>query len=284
MRDGLIASTVLVLVMFAFFTTACSNRVETADEEAAKNMPDLSGIWEAPNELNSVYAKGGRADLCGEGACDEVLKLKPLDLIITLEEPQMLPWAEVIFKATRDVGGKDPNAPREDADPWFSACMPLSPAALMLSPFIAFELRQFPDVVLLLFGGVAGEADHAVRRVWLDGRGHPTDLKPTWMGHSIGKYDGDTLLVDTIGINGNRWIDPQGHPHSEALHLVERIRRVDRNSLEVEVTVDDPKAYKNSWRKKLVRLLATPGPRFWDSADCEELLQMGTHYSAESKK
>ena len=162
----------------------------------------------------------------------------------------------------------------------------MGPSALMLAFFNFVELRQFPDVVFLLFGGVAGEPDHAVRRIYVDGRGHPPDWRPTWMGHSIGKYEGDTLVVDTIGIisiNGNRLVDLQGHPQSDALHLVERIRRV-KQSLEYEVTIDDPKAYKNSWKKKLVRELAAPGPRFWDDSICEELLRMGTHYSAESRK
>jgi hypothetical protein len=158
--------------------------------------------------------------------------------------------------------------------------MPSGPAGLMLSPFNAFELQQFPDVVLLLYGG----DEQAVRRVYMDGRDHPSNGTPSWMGHSIGRYDGDTLVVDTIGLNDKPWIDLQGHPQSDALHLVERIRRVNQKSLEVEVAIDDPKAYKNSWRKKIVRELAAPGPRFWDDANCEELLQMGTHYSAEAKK
>lgn len=279
MRNGLIASTLLIPVMFALFTAGCSNRVETAGEEAA--IPDLSGIWEAPHELNPIYAKGPRFDLCGEGACDEVLELHPEQLVITVEEPQMLPWAEEIYKAAREEGSQ---RPQEGADPWFSACTSLSPAALMLSPFIAVELRQFPDVVLLLFGGTAGEGDHTVRRVYVDGRGHPSNLQPTWMGHSIGRYDGDTLVVDTIGIKGDRWIDLPGHPHTDALHLMERIRRVDQDSLEFEVTIDDPEAYKNSWAKKVVRELARSDLRFWDEANCEELLQMGTHYGAEARQ
>ena len=122
-----------------------------------------------------------------------------------------------------------------------------------------------------------------MQRVYVDGRGHPADVNPTWMGHSIGRYDGDTLVVDTIGIKGSRWIDHQGHPHSDALHLVERIRRVDENSLEFEVTIDDPTAYKNTWAKKIIREFAPPGPRIWDEANCEELLQMGTHYGAEAR-
>jgi hypothetical protein len=279
MRNYLIVSTLPLLALLVFLATGCSGRFETADQEAAKAVPDLSGIWEAPNDLNALYASGGRSDLCGEGACEEVLKLKPFQLVITLEEPQMLPWAGEIFKTTREEGSQDPNAPREDADPWFSACMPLGPSRSMLSPWVAFELRQFPDVVLLFYGD-----DHAVRRVYLDGRGHPASFKPTWMGHSIGRYDGDTLVVDTIGINDKSWVDLQGHPHSDALHLEERIRRVNQNSLEVEVTIDDPKAYKNSWRKKIVRQMAPSGPRIWDDVNCSELLQMGTHYSAEARK
>ena len=90
--------------------------------------------------------------------------------------------------------------------------------------------------------------------------------------------------MDTIGINDKAWLDDQGHPQSDALHLVERIRRVEQKKLEVDVTIEDPKAYKKSWRKKLVRPLAAPGPLFWDNTDCEELLRMGTHYSAESRK
>jgi hypothetical protein len=214
---------------------------------------------------------------------------KPQTLLwhdITVDEPQMLPWAEEKYKVAREGLPEAVPVGREEANPWFSACTPLGPSALMLAFFNAVELRQFPDVVLLLFGGIAGEPDHAIRRVYLDGRGHPPDLRPTWMGHSIGRYEGDTLVVDTIGINsinGTRWIDLLGHPHSDALHLVERIRRVNQ-TLEYEVTIEDPKAYKNSWRKKIVRELATPGPRFWDDANCEELLRMGTHYSAEAKK
>ena len=280
MRNGLIASTLLMLVTFSFLATGCSSRVETAGEEAAKTIPDLSGIWDAP--INLTPSGEQRFDLCGEPTCDALLKY-PLPHDVTVVEPQMLPWAEEKYKAAREGVPEGIPFPREDADPWFSACMPASPSLLMLSPFGDFELRQFPDVVLLLFTGTAG-GDHEVRRIYVDGRGHPSNGKPTWMGHSIGRYEGDTLVVDTIGIIGNRLIDVQGHPHSDALHLVERIRRVNQKSLEVEVTFDDPKAYKNTWRKKIVRGLAPPGPGFWEDVLCEELLQMGTHYSAESRK
>jgi len=282
MRYARITSAVLTIGLTVGMITVSPLLAQTAPgpaAEAGQTIPDLSGIWEAPNELNLVYASGGRSDICGEGACQAVLEIRPVQLIITVEEPQMLPWAEERYEASRQEGSQ---RSREDADPWFSACMPFSPTAITLSPFATIELRQFSDVVLLFFR--AADESQAVRRVYVDGRGHPSTLKPTWMGHSIGKYEGDTLVVDTIGIKGNRWIDQQGHPHSDALHLEERFRRLDQNSLEYEVIITDPTAYKNSWRKKVVRHLAHPGPRFWDSVICEELLRMGTHYGAEARR
>ncbi len=81
----------------------------------------------------------------------------------------------------------------------------------------------------------------------MDGRGHPEDPDPTWMGHSIGRWDGDTLVVDTVGFNDKTWIDPLGHSHSEALHLVERYRRVDPNTLVIDLTFEDAKAFLKPW-------------------------------------
>ena len=280
MRYDRIASAVLMIGMFTV-SPASAQTAPANQAGAAQTIPDLSGIWEAPSELNSVYASGGRSDLCDEPACQTLLGIRAGPLVITVEEPQMLPWAEEKYKASRREGNPSPTAAgREEANPWFSACIPSSPAALTLSPFTAIELRQFPDVTLLLLR--EGDGNQAVRRVYMDGRGHPANLNPTWMGHSIGKYEGDALIVDTTGIKGNRWLDAQGHPHSEALHLVERFRRVDQ-SLEYEVTISDAQAYKNAWSKKVVRQRALPGPRFWDSVTCEELLQMGTHYGAEAR-
>jgi len=101
------------------------------------------------------------------------------------------------------------------------------------------------------------------------------------MGHSVGKYEGDTLVVDTVGINDRSWIDRVGHPHSDALHLVERFRRVN-NTLEYEYTIDDPKAYKQPWTRKTVHDVLAPGTLLIEVALCEELLEMGTHYSAKN--
>ena len=109
------------------------------------------------------------------------------------------------------------------------------------------EIVQTPGRVLMLF-----EFSHFIRQIYTDGRKHNTDLGPTWMGDSIGHWDGDTLVVDTIGFNDKTWLDRAGHPHSTDLHLVERIRRVDQTTLEDDLTIEDPKAYTKPWGGQLM--------------------------------
>ena len=91
------------------------------------------------------------------------------------------------------------------------------------------------------------------------------------MGHSIGKWDGDTLVVDTVGLNDKTWLDGLGHPHSDALHLVERIRRVDHATLQFDLTFDDPKAYTKPWMGKQVFKLR-PGWEIPEHIICEDHL------------
>ena len=81
---------------------------------------------------------------------------------------------------------------------------------------------------------------HSYRQIFMDGRKHPADPDPTWYGHSIGSWDGDTLVVDTIGYNDKFWFDFDGHPHSEKLHTIERYTRTDAATLVIETTIDDP--------------------------------------------
>ena len=274
MRNRFIATAVLMLGVFSVSFLSAQN---AGSQKSSATIPDLSGVWDTPYSL-------GRNDICGEPTCRVLGNLPIPQPNIPLEEPQMTPWSEEKYQAAHE-DAQDPKSPvREEANPWFSACAPAGPALLMLTPFIATELRQFPDVVLLFFTGTAGEGDHTVRRIYVDGRGHPANWKHTAMGHSIGRYDGGTLIVDTIGISDTSWLDPQGHPHSDALHLVERFQRLDRENLEYEITIEDPKAYKNSWRRKVARRLSPPAPRFWDATNCEEILQMGTHYGAEARQ
>ena len=97
---------------------------------------------------------------------------------------------------------------------------------------------QTPQVIVIL-----QEADGGQRQIFTDGRKHTADPQPTWMGYSVGTWEGDSLAVDTVGFNDRGWLDGSGHPHSEALHIQERYRRRDFGHMDVQVTLDDPKMY-----------------------------------------
>jgi len=244
-----------------------------APQARGANAPDLSGIWEA---LGGLPDNNPETAICGiQALCAALTGVKQEANPNTSETPEMLPWAEQQYNKVREGVAPAANPPQA-LNPSWSGCMPEGPTELMRRR--AFELRQFPDLVLLMF-----DQDHGVRRVYMDGRGHPANLRHTWNGHSIGRYDGDTLVIDTVGIKDKVWIDIMGHPHTDALHVVERIRRVQPGRLEIEVTIDDPKTYIKPWKMNLVKGLQEPGPRIWDEAECEEMLQMGTHFSAESQ-
>jgi hypothetical protein len=144
--------------------------------------------------------------------------------------PPFTPWGEEQFKKA-DTKVNDPNL----------ACLPHGIPRLMYVP-LPMEFLQVPDKVLIYV-----EAGNQLRQIHLN-RGHKDDLGPTYNGDSIGKWDGDTLVVDTTGFNDITWLDHAGLPHSEALHVVERIRRVDHDTLVDDFTIEDPKAYTKPWK------------------------------------
>jgi hypothetical protein len=103
---------------------------------------------------------------------------------------------------------------------------------------------QTPTHIFFLF-----EANiHTYRQIFMDGRNHPPDPDPTWYGHSIGRWQGRTLVVDTVGYNDKFWFDFRGHPHTEKLHTIERYTRTDPQTLVNEITIDDPGAYARPFK------------------------------------
>ena len=156
----------------------------------------------------------------------------------------MTPWAEAKFKAANSVyRGSSPDDVLKD--PIFNCFPPGVPRIYLLN--FPVQIVQIPGQVIMLF-----EFDHFVRRIYTDGRAHDKDAGALWMGDSIGRWEGDTLVVDTTNFNDKTWIDRGGHPHSDALHLVERIRRVDHDTLEDDLTIEDPKAYTKPWSGQLI--------------------------------
>jgi hypothetical protein len=157
-------------------------------------------------------------------------------------KPEMKAWAETIFKERAENNHKD--SPQ-------SRCQPLG---VVYSAVLthAWRIAHTPTFMMMI-----SEMDApGYRQIYLDGRAHPKDLFPTWTGHSIGHWDGDTLVVDTVGFNDKFWLTPQGQPHTERMHLTERYRRPDLGHLEIEFTIEDPDTFVKPWVIKRVADLA----------------------------
>jgi hypothetical protein len=179
--------------------------------QAAASAPDLSGVW------------------LGDGAGNNrALLLQPA-------MPLMQPWVKAKF---------DSKGVTTEPDSFLEACDPLSaPRALLTNT--PEKIVQAPGEVVLLY-----ERNHDFREVYTDGRQHPKDLDPSWWGHSIGRWDGNALVVDTVGFNDKTWLDWSGLVHTEALHLVERYQRIDHDNMRLDMTIDDPKAYTQPFTAK----------------------------------
>jgi hypothetical protein len=161
-------------------------------------------------------------------------------------EPAMTPWGEARYKETRPSHGARAVPLEATNDPVFKGCHPPGVPRVYLHPF-PFQIVNVPGRgVVILY-----EYDHLVRHVYTDGRGHETATGPTWMGDSIGRWEGDTLVVETTGFNDRTWIDRRGLPHSEDLKVTERFRRVDQDTLQIDVTVEDARAYSKPWTFQL---------------------------------
>jgi len=156
------------------------------------------------------------------------------------------PWGEAHFKLA-DTMVNDPNL----------ACLPHGVPRIMFIP-LPMEIFQVPGKVLMY-----QEAGNQLRQIHLD-RQHPKEFDtPTYNGDSIGKWEGDTLVVDTTGFNDITWLDHVGLPHTEALHVIERINRVDHDTLKDDFTIEDPKAYTKPWIAQQIYKLK-PG---WEIAE-----------------
>jgi hypothetical protein len=190
-------------------------------------QPNLSGVWNMRGSAATRY----------------------LGSTFMAQTPPMTPWAQEKMKLNKPSFG--PNGVADSNDPVNPTtgdtigCFPPGVPRIYLHPF-PMEIIQTPGRVLLIY-----EFNHFVRQIFTDGRKHNTDLGPTWMGDSIGKWEGDTLVVDTIGFNDKTWLDRVGHPHSEDMHVVERFRRADPNTLKIDLTIEDPKAYTKPWASEL---------------------------------
>ena len=200
--------------------------LSAAAPRTADGKPNLSGIW--------VVECG----LYGRDACftrslffDLAKDLKPQDV-------QMTPWASAI-QAQRES--------RDHVDDPYGYCMPPGVPRIDYSGG-PFKVLQTPGVTAFLYETLVGMI---FRQVFTDGRPLLGSGEPTWLGYSVGRWDGDTFVVDTNGLKDGGWLDTKkGHPNSDALHVTERFRRTDFGHMELSITINDPKAYLKPWTIK----------------------------------
>jgi hypothetical protein len=214
---------VFASLLFSQLVLAQAAQPAAAKTPNAARTNDLSGVWASKADAGASGMDGGTAVLA-----------------FSRELPLMTAWAKGKYDVTRQGTSGPFERARDEQDPHIH-CLPYGiPRVFAVNQ--PFEIVQVPGRVLFLF-----EADHEVRRIYTDGRKPPEDAEATYMGHATGRWDRDTLVVDTLGLNELTWLDSIGHPHSDALHITERIRRVDRNTLEINFTFNDPKAYVKPW-------------------------------------
>jgi hypothetical protein len=200
-------------------TSQPSNAGKTRDAPPALSH-DLSGVW-------MQYPEGDVPGTPGMNAVNQRFR------------PPLTPWGQARLEAARPLVG--PKAiPGEENAPSLR-CDPDGPPKLLNHPN-PFEIVQIPGRMFMFF-----EEQHIWRTIWADGRSLPKDPDPSWLGYAVGKWEGDTFVVETIGFNDKQWVDPYGDPRSEQAHLTERYRRLNHDTLELQITIDDPKSYTKVW-------------------------------------
>jgi hypothetical protein len=181
---------------------------------------DLTGVWMLRNP-DSIRAFAGAT--------------------FTKEEPELTPWAQAKYKEAK-ASNNGKYTLQTTNDPVLTKCDPPGLPRVYFHPY-PFEFIHTPKYTLMLY-----EYDHMVRRIYTDGRSIPDDPDPTWMGFSVGHWEGDTtFVVETAGFNDKTWLDRLGHPHSNQLRVTERFRRIDRGHLQIDISMQDPKALAKPW-------------------------------------
>jgi len=199
---------------------------ETKKPPAASSSPakglshDLSGVW-------MQYDDGTAPGFARMNAVDDRTR------------PPLTPWGQKMFDAAKPLMG--PRAVGGQEDSAALHCDPSGPPQLLILPN-PWEIVQIPGRTFMFF-----EEYHIWRTIWTDGRPLPKDSDPSWLGYSVGHWEGDTFVVETAGFNDKVWADLSGNPRSEKMHLTERYRRLNHDTLEQQIIIDDPMSYTKVW-------------------------------------
>jgi len=204
--------------------------------------PDLSGIWGLPCPVGNAVIGG----FMGQSTvyCATEVAIPPEFGNIGQAFKDGLPyqpWAAALVKTTRE--NNRPNDP-------LTHCLPTGIVRLDVFPLFR-KVIQIPGLLVML-----NELNASYRQIFTDGRPLPVDPNPSWNGYSTGKWEGDTLVVQTTGFRDGLWMDTGGSPLTDAAKITERFRRENYGTMQIELTIDDPKAYSKTWTIHLTQILA----------------------------
>jgi hypothetical protein len=223
---ALLATVALSFSSMLFAQT--NSQPDKSDAQAAKASDttspplshDLSGVW-------MQYRDGDVPGTPGMNGVNEHFR------------PPLTPWGQEQFNNARALQGANAVAGKEDTS--VLRCEPSGPPQVLILPN-PWEIVQIPGRVLMFF-----EEQHIWREIWTDGRALPKDPDPSYLGYSVGHWEGDTLVVETAGFNDKEWVDLYGNPRTPTTHLTERYRRLNHDTLEQQIIIEDPKVYTKPW-------------------------------------
>jgi len=210
----------LALTPIAFAQTGKPSEAAKTQDAAAPLSHDLSGVW-------MQYPQGDVPGTPGMNTVNQRFR------------PPLTPWGQARLDAARPLVGPKAVAGEENSPTL--RCDPDGPPKVLNHPN-PFEIVQIPGRIFMFF-----EEQHIWRTIWADGRELPKDPDPSYLGYAVGKWEGDTFVVETTGFNDKVWADAYGDPRSEQTRLTERYRRLNHDTLELQVTIDDPKSYTKPW-------------------------------------
>jgi len=243
MRDQPVGAVRLLLVLIA--TSMLTQPLLAQENASVRPVPRLPngevsfgappgeiGTWsrsDTRSMMPETDAQFALRDRGGRPNTSNPLNLKPLFSKVPFQ-----PWAEALYMYRLE----------HEIEP-YGRCKPSGGMRNMSIPY-GIDIVEVPEEKRLYLFHTGGS--HSFRTIYTDGRSHPVDLDPSYGGHSVGHREGDTLVIDTIGFNERGWIDSRGIPNTTKLHLIERITRVDFDTLSYEMIVDDPGAYTATWK------------------------------------
>lgn len=203
--------------------------------------PDLSGVWQVeptpPEEMKRLFGDLSVENVLGDSSVAYTKYLVNILADFKAADAPLRPeFAGIIRQRQKEVYP-------------LTRCLPVGVPADDVLPG-PFKIIQTPALILM-----RNEYENTLRQIYMDGRKPPADPAPLWLGYSVGKWEGEALVVDTVGFNDRSWLDGIGHPHSEAMHVTERFRRRDFGHMDVQVTVDDPKMYTKPFSIQFTELL-----------------------------